>query len=273
MVFKKAINFYINSSLHVALAVVAFSVITCLNFRISIDLQLLLFIFFGTITGYNFIKYAAIARFQHRSLSFNLRRIQILSFVAFIGLITTFFYQSTEVLLTSAILGFFTLLYAFPFSREHRNLRRIPGLKIYIIAFVVAGVTVILPVLQESDFPASDHFIEFIQRIIIALVLILPFEIRDIDHDNFHLGTIPQKLGISRTRSLGYLLTIGFCSLELLKSEIYLIRTLGYVFLGILCILFLKKASADQGEYFASFWVEAAPMFWLGIFYLMSVIT
>lgn len=272
MVFKKVLEFYINSSLHVALAVVTFSIITYLNFHIPIEPKLLLFIFFGTITGYNFIKYAGMAKFNHFSLSTNLRAIQILSFLSFTCLIITMFYQSKEVLFTSGILGFFTLLYAFPLSVNHSNLRGIPGLKIYIIAFVVAGVTVVLPLLEADNFPARNHIIDFFQRFIIAVVLILPFEIRDMDKDTTHLGTIPQKLGVARTKLLGYMLTCVFFLMEFLKRDIHLAYTISLVFLGIIAILFLKKSSVDQGKYYASFWVEAAPWFWLGIFYLIRFI-
>ena len=270
--FKKVLEFYINSSIHVALAVVAFSLITYFNFKIPIDGNLLLFIFFGTITGYNFIKYAGIAKFNHYSLSYNLRAIQVLSFLAFTCLIITMFFQSKEVLFTSGILGFFTLLYAFPLSVNHSNLRGIPGLKIYIIAFVVAGVTVILPLLNADDFPARNHIIDFFQRCIIAVVLILPFEIRDMDKDTTQLGTIPQKLGVSRTKLLGYILTCVVFLIEFLKRDIHLAYTISLMFLGIIAIVFLKKSSVDQGEYYASFWVEAAPWFWLGIFYLVRFI-
>ncbi len=269
LVFKKVLNFYINSSLHVALAVVAFSVITYLNFRIPIDNQLLLFIFFGTITGYNFIKYAGLAKFRQLSPSNNLFAIQILSILALLGLIISLFHLSVQVIIASAIFGSFTLFYTYPISINHRNLRGIPGIKIYIIAFVVAGVTVVLPLLAANNFPTLDHLIDFFQRCTIAVVLILPFEIRDVDRDTVQLGTIPQKLGISRTKLLGYLLIGVFILIEFLKNDIHLAHTVSLIFLGIIGIIFLRKSSLEQDEYFASFWVEAAPWFWLGIFYLL----
>ena len=270
LAFKKALDFYINSSLHVALAVVAFTVITYLNFHIPIDHDLLLFIFFGTITGYNFIKYAGIAKFQHFNLSPNLQAIQILSFTAFVGLIITLGFQSMEVLISSSILGSITLLYAFPFSEKYRNLRGIPGLKIYIIAFVVAGVTVLLPLVDVHSFPEQDHLIDLIQRCMIAIVLILPFEIRDMLGDHTRLGTIPQKFGVQRTKVIGYSLTCVFILIEFLKVEIHWAHTISLLFLGIISIVFLKRSSNNQGDYFASFWVEAAPWFWLGIFYILQ---
>jgi len=272
LILKKVFDFYINSSLHVALAVLSFTVITYLNFGVAVNYELLVFIFLATITGYNFIKYAAIAKFKHLSLSPQLRAIQIFSFLVFIGLIPTLFFQSLEVLISSCILGFFTLLYALPLSGRRRNLREIPGLKIYIIALVVAGVTVILPLIETEIFPTRDHIIDFFQRTIIAVVLILPFEIRDMNKDIAQLSTIPQRLGVSRTKQLGYVLIALFVLTEFLKREIDITYAISLAGLGVLSSLFLKNSTVDQDKYFASFWVEAVPMFWIGIFYLVDLI-
>src|SRR5690606_32776390 len=142
----------------------------------------------------------------------------------------------------------------------------------YIIAFVVAGVTVILPLLEREIFPVRDAVIDFFQRFIIAFVLILPFEIRDMNMDTLRLSTIPQGLGVSRTKQLGYVLVAIFVLTEFFKEDTEIAYTVSLVALGILSVGFLKNSSEDQGKYFASFWVEAAPMFWLGVFYLINTI-
>ena len=53
-------NIYINSSIHVAFAVCSLVGITCLEYDINIAINLLGFVFFGTVTGYNFVKYATV---------------------------------------------------------------------------------------------------------------------------------------------------------------------------------------------------------------------
>src|SRR5690606_15236470 len=85
-VLKNIFDFYINSSIHVAIGVVSLAVVTCLHFGFPLEVELLSFIFFGTISGYNFVKYARIARLHHRSLARNLRWIQIFSFFCLIAL-------------------------------------------------------------------------------------------------------------------------------------------------------------------------------------------
>jgi hypothetical protein len=59
--FKKYLIFYIKSSIHVALSVYALVRMTHFMFHIS-DQSMANFAFFGTIVGYNFVKYDALAR-------------------------------------------------------------------------------------------------------------------------------------------------------------------------------------------------------------------
>src|SRR5680860_1607723 len=186
--FKKIFKFYINASFHVALAIVCLSDITIQNFDVPRNYKLLLFIFLATITGYNFAKYAGIAKLHHLSLAKNLRQIQILSFIAFTGLVFLTFFQSVSVLLFSTILGLFTLLYALPLFGNNTNLRGLTGLKIFVIAFVWAGVTVLLPLADHINVWKWDVFVVFLQRFFLVLALILPFEIRDLRFDLAQLG-------------------------------------------------------------------------------------
>ena len=53
---KRLFDFYINSSIHVALAVSSLVYITILEFHLKLDIEIILFVFFATITGYNFVK-------------------------------------------------------------------------------------------------------------------------------------------------------------------------------------------------------------------------
>jgi len=70
---KNAFELYINSSIHVSFAVAAFTLLTFLDYDLIPDRDLIFFIFFASITGYNFVKYAGIAKLHHLSLAKNLR--------------------------------------------------------------------------------------------------------------------------------------------------------------------------------------------------------
>ena len=66
---QKIFDFYINASIHVALAAVAFVKITEIYFDLPSNFYFDLFVLFGTITGYNFVKFAGVAKLHHRSLT------------------------------------------------------------------------------------------------------------------------------------------------------------------------------------------------------------
>ena len=82
---RKLLDFYINSSVHVALSVFALVKMTQFLFPISNDNAVAYFAFFGTIVGYNFVKYDALARTQKAQMRSQLKGIVVLSSVALIA--------------------------------------------------------------------------------------------------------------------------------------------------------------------------------------------
>lgn len=269
---KNAFELYINSSIHVSLAIVSFTLITILEHDLLIDSSLFFFIFFASITGYNFVKYAGIAKLHHLSLAKNLRFIQLFSLLCFLALVYFSFKQSSEVLIGSGILGFFTLFYAVPLLGAEKNLRSLPGLKIFIIALVWAGTTVILPLLNAGKYLELEVIINFLQRLILVIVLTLPFEIRDLDYDNERLGTIPQKLGIRKAKVFGSILIFLIFSIELFQRSFNSNEFLALMATLILTGICLWRSGREQGKYFASFWVEAIPLFYLGFYLILRFV-
>ena len=262
MFLKNLFDFYLSSSLHVALSVTSLAVITMFHFNFSLDVDLIAFIFLGTITGYNFIKYAGVAKLHHRSLTRNLKLIQVFSFFCFIGLIYYILQVPVEVLLITLLFGCLTLFYGLPFLSK-KNLRSVRGIKIYVIALVWAGVTVILPVVNSGGFLNQDVVIEFLQRFVLVLVLILPFEIRDLRYDSNLLGTMPQMIGVERTRLIGIILLVIWMLSEFLQRESRLQIILSMLAVAVLLAILLFKARERQSRYYAAFFVEAIPVFWL----------
>ncbi|MDT0556912.1 hypothetical protein [Patiriisocius hiemis] len=261
-------NFYIDSSVHVALSVVSLVLITIFQFKIAYDIYLLLFIFFGTITGYNFVKYAKIAGLHHRSLAKNLRAIQLFSFFCFGGLVFLATKISIDVLKLALLLGLLTLFYAIPLLK-HKNLRSIAGLKILVVAIVWAGVTVLLP-LVTSEVPFNtDVWLTFLQRMFIVMTLTLPFEIRDLRFDDKLLKTIPQVLGIRKAKVLGVFFLMLVLLTEGLKTAVEHNELLVLLVILTLMGVFLLGSKRKQSKYFASFFVESIPIVWMLLWCLL----
>lgn len=266
---KQFLNFYINSSIHVALAVYSLAWITLLEFDVPYNEAILYFIFYASITGYNFVKYFGVAKFHHRSLTNWLKAIQIFSFFCFLLMCYYAFQLSTKTLFYILGFGGITFLYAIPFLPKRlfldsqHNLRSIGGLKIYLIALVWSGVTVFLPLIHNGFSINSDVVITGIQRYVFIVVLMLPFEIRDLRYDSLKLSTVPQKIGVKQTKLIGSLCLICFFLLEFFKDEIAFTRITILLIVTISTFLFLIFSKTEQGRYYSGFWVEGLPILWL----------
>lgn len=265
---KQFFDFYINSSIHVALAVVSLSWLTLLEFDFY-DNDILYFIFFSSITGYNFVKYFGLAKFHHRSLANWLKFIQVFSLLCFVLMCYYAFKIQTKTLFYIVGLGIITFLYAIPFLPKRflvddkQNLRDIGGIKIYIIALVWTGVTVISPLVNNNIGVSDTLIITAIQRFVFVFVLTLPFEIRDLQYDSIRLSTIPQKIGEKQTKIIGLILLLVFFTLEFFKEENNFKRLIIVFVITIITFYSLINAKKNQGKYYSGFWVEGIPIFWL----------
>jgi len=275
-VFKHIYDFYINASIHVALAVYALSLITLKQLNIPYDKYLLYFIFFASITGYNFVKYFGLAKFHHRSLTNRLKIIQIFSLGCFILMCIYCFKLGRNTLPIIFLMGLITFFYAAPllpkklFLDRKYNLRTIAGLKVYVIAFVWTIVTVILPVVNNGYSVDFDVMIISFQRYLYIVVLILPFDIRDLGYDSLKLATIPQKIGIGNTKLLGILLLIAFFLLEFFKDFLDLGQILATIIITIVTGLFIVFSGEDRRRSCSAFWVEGLPILWIGLMLLFG---
>lgn len=264
---KQLFHFYINSSIHVAIAVCSLVWVTLLKFHVGADLDFIYFIFFATISGYNFVKYFGLAKFHHRSLASWLKYIQLFSLLCFIGLIYFAIQLKVETLLYFLVLGLVTFLYAIPLLPRHMlykggNLREISGVKIYVIAFVWTSTTVIIPLINENYSINNNVIIEAAQRYLFVIVATLPFEIRDMSYDSIKLSTIPQRIGVFRTKFIGILLVLLLFLLEFIKNDLW---TNEIIILGVVCFLlmfFLTNSRMKQSHFYSGFWVEGIPILW-----------
>ena len=270
-ILNRVFAFYINSSIHVALAVLGLLEISVLEYDLQVPNELRAFVFLGALTGYNFVKYAKVAGLHHRSLAQSLKAIQVFSGVCFVLLAFNAFKLSINTLLVTSAFGLATFLYAVPIIRS-KNLRNFSGIKIFVVAFVWAGVTVIVPMVASKTAISGDVLLTFFQRILIVVALILPFEIRDVPYDSLNLRTLPQQVGVRNTKLLGELVLLLCLVLEFFKQDsemAYIVSLLGFcVILGGLLII----SKTHQNRYFSSFWVEGLPILWFLLFVLFEQI-
>ncbi|TBV25371.1 hypothetical protein DMZ43_10500 [Meridianimaribacter sp. CL38] len=278
-VLKRIFDFYINSSIHVALSVFSLAWITLLEFELPYDKNVLFFIFFASITGYNFVKFFGLAKFHHRSLATWLKYIQLFSLVCFLLMCYYVLQLEQTTLVYISVFGVVTFLYAIPFLPkkifldEKQNLRSLSGLKVYVIALVWCGVTVFLP-LANADFLMNwDVSITAIQRFVFVLVLMLPFEIRDLQYDSVKLATIPQQIGVKKTKVIGVLLLMVLFFLDYLKDDMQLMNLLVLLVVTAITLLSVVLAKKEQSKYYSAFFVEGIPVLWLLLVLVFQLLT
>ena len=262
---KQLFDFYLDASIHVALAVVSLYLISLKILEVSTNQILVGFLFFGTIVCYNFIKYGVEAKKYLIVSNPYHRLIQVLSFLSFLLAMYFFLKLDSTIWIATLVLVILSGLYAIPLLPQTKNLRNLGGLKIYLVALVWMGCTVVLTVVDTKLKFTFDVFILMLQRILLVLVLLIPFEIRDLLYDEVNLRTLPQRIGVPNTKMAGCLLVIFYLSLLLFKKEWKIVEVISKLLFGAILLATIKLTKEKQPKYFASFWVEALPMLYLAI--------
>ncbi len=260
--FKNIFEFYINSSIHVALSCFALVHLTYSMFHISYNTSVAFFTFFGTIVGYNFVKYDALVRGKIVKVNAQIQWIAFLSFLSFIATGYYFFHLERVTQIIGLVFLIIVLLYTLPFFPNKKNARNWAGIKIYIVALCWVGVTLFLPIVNNNMECTSFVILVAIQRYILIFVLILIFEIVDLKWDDTHLKTVPQQIGVSQTKRVGVVLMFLFVLLEFLSNDFRIEFLALKTGLAITTVLFLVYANQNRSRYYASFWVESIPVFW-----------
>jgi hypothetical protein len=242
--FKSLFHFYIHSSLHIATSVWAFLQITTHNLQISSNPNLEIIIFFGTQFTYTFLKNFTDLKNKTFQIK-NHRSLTTISLISLLFVIYILFHLSPTLQIAFIKIGLLIILYPY--------FRQFGWLKIFIVAFVFAYITVYIPAL-DTNLSFFLYQTLAIQRFIIVLCLILPFEILDSETDPKSLKTIPQRIGITKTKILGLLLLTLYFYFDIdINIDIAIAIIIAFA------IIF---ANPSRNRYYSLFWVESIPIFW-----------
>jgi hypothetical protein len=265
-VVKNFFQFYIYSNMHVAFAVSCLCMITGAVFNINTT-NSALFMGLSTFFSYNAIRYFKYQSSQLRPqlnvwFSRNITILLLLNVFAFLGMCLLFYYL-LSVMLVMFLLPFvvITTAYMLPLNCKNKKtaLRKVPGLKIFLISVTWASLVVGFPLVANTISVGLFEGKYFLLVCVYVFVLTLPFDIRDLDFDTDALKTIPQLLGVFRTKILGVVLLL-LCMLLFL---IYFHSDIWFSFsVSAMCLLFLLcMSTANQPRFYASFLVEGIPIF------------
>ncbi|MBD3583690.1 UbiA prenyltransferase family protein [Flavobacterium selenitireducens] len=265
----RLVDFVIHGSVIVALSVFALIQVTTIRMGLPFDPSVSWFGFFGTIVGYNFVKYDAIARGGKPQFSLRMKAFIALSFASFLGTAYFFFQLTFPTQIVSVAVFGITALYTLPFFPNRKTARDWAGLKIYFVALSWVGVTVVLPMVNAGEAVTLDVYVTAIQRFILVVVLLFIFEIIDLAWDDPHLKTVPQQIGIARTKWLGLALMAILLALELLKTHKSEPIFWCNVAFGSAVVVCLFLANERRGKYYTMLFVESLTIGWWLLLWLV----
>jgi len=218
--------------------------------------------------GYNFIKFFSLylkKKFNKtKFFSLLFPPIIIALIVVFIGL-SSFTYAALGLVFLAGIL---VLLYSIPLSKKRKNFRALRGLKIHLVALAWLIITFYLPLVFFETVDLDNLIFPTLQRYVFVLVATLPFEIRDLNSDDFQLRTLPQKFGVRNTKLLGVILIIFHLSISFFITKTPLNFFIIESFVLLVLMVLILKSNEDQSEYYSSFWIEGIPVLWCSLYVL-----
>ena len=138
---KFVLDFYVESSLHVALSVVSLAYISLKLAHEEISFSLLIFIFSSALFAYNFVKYYSIFKSEKIKNIFY----KLIFLITSISLIisTYIFLQLVIIAKIFVFIGaILVLVYSIPINYRKNNLRNTNGWKIYVVVLTWVLLTV-----------------------------------------------------------------------------------------------------------------------------------
>ena len=266
---KITLDFYLDSSLHVALSVVSLAYISLKLANEKISFSLLIFIFSSALFAYNFVKYFSIFKIEKIKNTFY-KLIFIIT--CFSLIISTYLFLRLVIIAKIFVFigAILVLVYTIPINYRKDNLRNTNGWKIYVVVFTWVLLTVVVPLsINLMNYGPLLFYLLFIQGTYI-FVSIIAFDIRDLKIDDPKLKTIPQQLGVIRSKLLGSNLLILLILITLFKFGFNSPFSLSSLLCFVTLLILLNFVNSKSSKYFTNFWIESLPIFWAIKFYLFS---
>lgn len=260
--YKWVLYWYIKSSLHAAFAIYALTQLTVKLFHLPNQEAVSCVVFFGAFCSYNFIKYYDIWILKKRESKTGLKILFLFFLISFCLAVYYCFQLNTAVKLLLFALFLGSSWYVMPVPYCKKGVRSVPGIKIFFVAACLSITTVLLPLLQANYVLNLKVFVFLIQRFFLIVVLIIPFEIKDVFADVPTLRTLPQVLGVKKTKVVAYCLLV-FCAI----LDFYCFQQTplqGVVAISFLTLIafFVFQSSPSKPKLFTDFWLESLPIVW-----------
>ena len=271
---KRFLEHIIYSNFVVSISIGMLSYGICHQLKINHSEWYSLFVFSSTFFTYNVQRFVKAT--QNKSNKTNLvkwlnlhrRQQYILVVISFILLIISFLKVYTFGFFSIILLGasaLVSLFYVLPI--KNKSLRDIPHLKIHLISLICLIAIGFFQLINENDFELKNWLFVGAHYFFI-LAIAIPFDIRDLQHDNPSQKTIPQVFGELPSKLLSLFLLLLYTSL-ILDIKPALFSNFAFLFFIFATSIVLLNVNQDRSEFFFSGIIEGS-IFALGITFLLN---
>ncbi len=260
---KKLIEFLINSNIYISLAGVSLTIATQIQLGMKPTLHPYLFIiFFATLFEYNLHRLITILKNKdalnspkHKWVQENLMGFYLLVAFSVIGFGIVCFMADIKILIALAPFALLTIFYSVPVyltKKQVVRFREIPYLKIFLIAIVWSGTTILLPVIKSGQSFAESHLWSMlIERFLFVFAITIPFDIRDKEVDTIaNLKTIPQLLSEKQALWISNIALTLFSVLSIIHYFGLLYIVIPLIISSISTVYFISSQRTKKLDYY-----------------------
>ncbi|MEJ5994764.1 hypothetical protein WG904_10085 [Pedobacter sp. Du54] len=274
--FFSSLDFLLFSNLFIAFCAVAQGMVTYYLLKLPPEKPVLAFLFFSTLMVYNLSMLLSKPEQPHKSPFKRVRWIfshhrLIISITLIAGLCIVpiaLLYLSYQSKLLMSFVGILALAYNFPFlkiDQKNIGLRNIPGIKLFLIAFVWSASCVLLPIVEVGKYGISVSLGETLllvgKRFLFICAITIPFDIRDLFQDKlYELKTVPVMLGEKKAWIFCQALLGAYLVLLILFT-----KTINADVIGIALTIFITgwlifKSNLKKNEYYYFFFLDGTML-------------
>ena len=266
----KALKFLVYSNIWISLGAGFLTLLTFKVFSINCDfnqhLYYSLFVFFCTLLSYNFQRVSRLKKIATHSPNAWVVKNSIvaksligISLIGVITLVPIFDYPFT--LLWLIILGVIS------FGYSYGKFRDLPYIKILLIALSWGIACGIIPLLIIGDKSNGSMFSSFGWVFFYIVAITIPFDIRDIGIDEDSKKTIPQWIGLKKSKFIAYFSLVISMFFFIIYAS--LTATLAIVLSYLVASYLIKKSFPSRKDMYFSFLVDGHIIFQFLLVYFL----
>jgi len=271
-VLRRSLEFYVFGNIHVALAAYCLTKISLMQFEIY-NQSLANFVFFSTILSYNMIRLFQLNEINSMmAIWIKANKVSLIalnSLALIICLYYLFNFRIVEIMVLLPLL-LATVFYAIPVKNKFSGLRNIPGLKLFLIAITWTGLTFYLPIFSAELDTSQQVLISGVQRFLFIIAITIPFDIRDAQFDLPELHTLPQVIGVNKSKIVAVIALVLIVATDFLIPHEYPNQIWINSFIMSLSILMIVFTGIKQSRFYTAFWIESIPILWY-LLYLIFI--